>query len=597
MRADSVGRDPTDLRPAWEPDAENIPRRIDAVKQCESLPPSVFPMQESCDAQFKAGTGIQKLNRSPRTGPSYNQPDRPHHQGGIGLAPIRHCCSLWQFGIMNVRPSLPLSEAINPRTAIPPVSRESATMIRIGLYSEDRTLYPLLSSALGKEFQVLLESDENGMVELLSGDLCDVMILDLHSNHGSLQERIGCSRRLIAFQVPSLIMADDGLRSTAFEMVRMGAFGYCRRPPSIRDLKTMLSRAFENSLLKHQLQSVQQRLEIPVSCDGMIGSSSPMQRVYQLVNRVADLNASVLVTGESGTGKELVARAIHNIGSRRNRPFVAVSCGAIPETLIEAELFGHEKGAFTGTVGAREGYFEQAADGTLFLDEIGDLSLFTQVKLLRVLQQMEFSRLGSNRLIPLRARLIFATHQDLGKLVAEGKFRQDLYYRINVMRIDSPSLQDRAEDIPRLATHFLRHYSQMFQKPMENIAPDALAMLQSYPWPGNVRELENVIQRAIILSTGDSIRVEDLPLNAQEESGADLGDVVDIGEYQPSGSFERQLRDYKIKLAVNAVRDHNGNKTMAARSLAISRAYLHRLLRLAEVDPQFDQDLREQVSA
>jgi DNA-binding NtrC family response regulator len=470
-------------------------------------------------------------------------------------------------------------------------------MIRIGLYSEDRTLYPLLSSALGKDFRVLLATGEDGMVDLLSKDGCDVMILDLHTIQSSLQERIGCSRRLIAFQIPSLIMADDALRSTAFELVRMGAFGYCRRPPSIRDLKTMLSRAFENSLLKHQLQSVQQQLEIPVSCDAMIGSSSPMQRVYQLVNRVANLNASVLVTGESGTGKELIARAIHNIGSRGDRPFVAVSCGAIPETLIEAELFGHEKGAFTGTVGAREGYFEQAADGTLFLDEIGDLSLFTQVKLLRVLQQMEFSRLGSNRLIPLRARLIFATHQDLGKLVAEGKFRQDLYYRINVMRIESPTLQERAEDIPRLASHFLRHYSQVFQKPMENFAPDALAMLQSYPWPGNVRELENVIQRAIILATGDTVRAEDLPLNTQEENGADLGDVVDIGEYQPSGSFERQLRDYKIKLAVNAVRDHNGNKTLAARSLAISRAYLHRLLRLAETDPQFEQDLREQVIA
>jgi DNA-binding NtrC family response regulator len=470
-------------------------------------------------------------------------------------------------------------------------------MIRIGLYSEDRTLYPLLSSALGKDFQVLLANGEDGMVNLLSRDGCDVMILDLHTIQTSLQERIGSSRRLIAFQIPSLIMADDALRSTAFELVRMGAFGYCRRPPSIRDLKTMLSRAFENSLLKHQLQSVQQQLEIPVSCDAMIGSSSPMQRVYQLVHRVSSLNASVLVTGESGTGKELIARAIHNLGSRANRPFVAVSCGAIPETLIEAELFGHEKGAFTGTVGAREGYFEQAADGTLFLDEIGDLSLFTQVKLLRVLQQMEFSRLGSNRLIPLRARLIFATHQDLGKLVTAGKFRQDLYYRINVMRIESPSLQERAEDIPRLANHFLRHYSQLFQKPMETIAPDALAMLQSYPWPGNVRELENVIQRAIILAAGDAIRAEDLPLNSQEENGADLGDVVDIGEYQPSGSFERQLRDYKIKLAVNAVRDHNGNKTLAARSLAISRAYLHRLLRLAETDPQFEQDLREQVLA
>ena len=311
-------------------------------------------------------------------------------------------------------------------------------------------------------------------------------------------------------------MADDSLRSTAFELVRSGAFGYCRRPPSIRDLKTMLSRACETSALKQQLYNVQQRIEEPGSCDRIIGSSPGMQRVYQLVRSVTNLNASVLVTGESGTGKELIARAIHNLGTRANKPFVAVSCGAIPETLIEAELFGHEKGAFTGTVGAREGYFEQAADGTLFLDEIGDLSLFTQVKLLRVLQQMEFSRLGSSKLIPLRARLIFATHQDLAKLVAEGKFRQDLYYRINVMRIESPPLQERPEDIPLIARHFMRHYAGVFQKPMEGIEPEALEMLQGYPWPGNVRELENVMQRAIILAPGRTVRAEDLSLKSQE---------------------------------------------------------------------------------
>jgi len=286
-------------------------------------------------------------------------------------------------------------------------------MIKIGLYSQDRTLHPLLSSALGKEFQILLQSDQQEMSDLVSAGGCDVMIVDLNSNHESLQERVGFSRVLLASQIPVVVMADDGLRSTAFELVRTGAFGYCRRPPSVRDLKTMLSRAYENSLLKRQLETVQQRVETPGTCDRLIGSGRHMQRVYQMVHRVTNLNAAVLVTGESGTGKELIARAIHNMGSRAKRPFVAVSCGAIPETLIEAELFGHEKGAFTGTVGAREGYFEQAGDGTLFLDEIGDLSLFTQVKLLRVLQQMEFNRLGSNKLIPLRARLIFATHRDL----------------------------------------------------------------------------------------------------------------------------------------------------------------------------------------
>jgi DNA-binding NtrC family response regulator len=470
-------------------------------------------------------------------------------------------------------------------------------MIKVGLYSEDRTLHPLLSSALGKEFQIALKSDQQEMSDMVSAGECDVMVLDLNSNHESLQERINFSRSLIASNLPSIVMADDGLRSTAFELVRTGAFGYCRRPPSIRDLKTMLSRAYENSLLKRQLETVQQRMEDPGTCDRLIGSGRHMQRVYQMVHRVTNLNAAVLVTGESGTGKELIARAVHNMGARAKRPFVAVSCGAIPETLIEAELFGHEKGAFTGTVGAREGYFEQAGDGTLFLDEIGDLSLFTQVKLLRVLQQMEFSRLGSNKLIPLRARLIFATHRDLSQLVAEGKFRQDLFYRINVMRIESPALQEHPEDIPQIAEHFLRHYSQMFQKPMNSIEPDALNMLQTYPWPGNVRELENVMQRAIILSPGMTVRAEDLALSLPEEEVDENEDVVNIGDYHPAGSFERQLRDYKVKLAVTAVRENNGNKTLAARSLSISRAYLHRLIRLAEPDQMFDHDLRETVNA
>ncbi len=364
------------------------------------------------------------------------------------------------------------------------------------------------------------------MAALVASSGCDVMILDLYSSQDSLQTRLQWARLLIDSSVPAILMADDSLRSTAFEMVRSGAFGYCRRPPSIRDLKTLLNRACETSALKQQLLSVRNRIEEPGNCDRIIGSSPTMQRVYQLVRSVTNLNAAVLITGESGTGKELVARAIHNLGTRANKPFVAVSCGAIPETLIEAELFGHEKGAFTGTVGSREGYFEQAADGTLFLDEIGDLSLFTQVKLLRVLQQMEFSRLGSNKLVPLRARLIFATHQDLGKLVAEGKFRQDLFYRINVMCIDSPPLQERSEDIPLIAGHFLRHYANVFQKPVDAIEPAAMEMLQNYAWPGNVRELENVMQRAIILAPGHVVRAEDLNLKTQEPDVVTYGTPV-----------------------------------------------------------------------
>ncbi|MFC5863787.1 sigma 54-interacting transcriptional regulator [Acidicapsa dinghuensis] len=458
-------------------------------------------------------------------------------------------------------------------------------MIRIGLFSEDRTMQPILASALGRDFQLVFAAEEALMIERIEADECDVVLVDLNSNAISAGKRIEAARRLVSQPVPLVAMVDDGLRPTGADLVRQGAFGYCRRPPSIRDLKMMLRRAHENSSLKRQLQNVQQRFDEKSHCDGMIGSSTQMQKVYELVNCVADLNASVLVTGESGTGKELIARAIHNLGSRSSKPFVAVSCGAIPETLIESELFGHEKGAFTGSVGTREGFFEQAGDGTLFLDEIGELSLYTQVKLLRVLQQREFTRLGSSRLIPLRARLVFATHRDLGEMVAQGKFRQDLFYRINVMRIDAPPLQDRAEDIPQIATHLLDRYAEAYDKPVRGFRPEALAALQNYSWPGNVRELENIIQRAIIVCRGESIGLEDLPHNIREESN-----VVDIGDFHPAGSFERQLRDYKIKLAENAIRENHGNKTLAARSLCISRAYLHRLIRLADTEPIFEDE-------
>jgi DNA-binding NtrC family response regulator len=460
-------------------------------------------------------------------------------------------------------------------------------MVRIGLFSEDAKLRQVLSSALGKEFQVFLESTEDGINHILAAGGYDVMILDLDSNHTSLQQRIASCRRLVASRVSSVVMADDVLRATAAELVRLGAHSYCRKPPSVRDLKAMLHRAHEKVTLQQKLHNAQQQLEETSTCDQMIGASPQMQQVYDLVHRVANLNASVLVTGESGTGKELIARAIHNLGSRSSQPFVAVSCGAIPETLIEAELFGHEKGAFTGTVGAREGYLEQAGEGTLMLDEIGELSPATQVKLLRVLQQREFSRLGSNKLIPLRARLIFATHADLSELVAQGKFRLDLFYRINVVKVNAPPLQERVEDIPHIAMHFLRQYSEIYQKLVEDIQPGAMALLQAYAWPGNVRELENVIQRAIIVASGETICEKDLPLNIQSES------VINIGDYQPVNSFERQLRDYKVKLAANAVRENNGNKTMAARSLNISRAYLHRLIRLADNDSFIEHDNQE----
>jgi len=459
-------------------------------------------------------------------------------------------------------------------------------MIRIGLSSEDRTLQSLLSSALGKEFDAYRVPIDAGIEQLLEPGRFDLVLLDLDAYQDSLQEAFDLSTQLIASQMPLVVMASDNLRANAYELVRQGAYNYVRRPPSIRDLKTTLLRAYESWALKREVLNAQQRREASRNGHQMIGSSPQMQRVYELINKVANISASVLVTGESGTGKELIANGIHRLGSRSDKPFVAVCCGAIPESLIEAELFGHEKGAFTGTVGSRVGYLEQAGEGTLLLDEIGELSLSTQVKLLRVLQQREFCRLGSTRLIPLKARLIFATHQNLREMVAQGTFRQDFYYRINVVGIDAPALRDHAEDIPHIALHFLRHYSELYEKPMTDIDAVATAALQSYSWPGNVRELENVIQQAIIVAPGTRLTLEDLPERIQEEST-----VVSIDDYEPSGSFERQLRSYKIKLATTALRENHGNKTLAARSLNISRAYLHRLIRVTESDPLSDADL------
>ena len=458
----------------------------------------------------------------------------------------------------------------------------SQEMYRVALFSQDSKLYSLLSSAFGGQLETLQILDHTGSApfrgDALDG-VFDCLILDLDSGHGAIERQLNFYENIVVSSpVPVVIIADDQARVTALRLVEGGAHSYCRKPPVVPELRAILQRACEYGQLKRASYTRRQELEAIHRCDSLIGSSPQMRGVFELIGRVTNLNASILITGESGTGKELVARAIHNLGRKAKRPFVAVSCGAIPETLIEAELFGHEKGAFTGTVGAREGYFEQAGDGTLFLDEIGDLSLSTQVKLLRVLQQREFCRLGSSRAISLRARLVFATNRNLEESVAEGKFRQDLYYRINVMGIECPPLVDRPEDVPLLANSFVTRYAEEYGKAIDNIQPDAMALLENYSWPGNVRELENVIQRAIIVAREDHIRIVDLPESLRTQG------LIVVAEADPSGRFERQVREYKMKLILAAIQDCNGNKTLAARSLDISRAYLHRLIRPMEPD-------------
>ena len=447
-------------------------------------------------------------------------------------------------------------------------------MIRVLCYSNDMKLRPILGPTLGPGYELTLESDKSVLKQTIADGRTDVVILDFDSSYGSLEDGFDVFDSVVKSHIPVVVMTDDARRSATLDMIQMGAYDFFRKPFSLMELRVVLGRAYERVALKRELEGAKNRLQAVSSCDRLVGSSPPAQVVYNQIRRVANLNAPVLIRGESGTGKELIARAIHNLGKRANHPFVAVACGAIPETLIESELFGHEKGAFTGTTGAREGYLEQAGEGTLLLDEIGELSLQTQVKLLRVLQQREFCRLGSCKLIPLRARVLAATHRGLEQMVEAGTFRVDLMFRLNVLTIEAPPLRERTEDIPVLARHFLLEAAAAFDEPVREISPAAMDQLLAYRWTGNVRELENAMQFALMHVQGETIASEDLPPAVQQAVPRPTG------EPEEPLSFEDQLREYKIELAMKALTDSNGNKTVAARSLQISRAYLHRLIRV-----------------
>jgi DNA-binding NtrC family response regulator len=440
-------------------------------------------------------------------------------------------------------------------------------MVRLLLYSAD----PELASVLKTDFAVHPEPEPRRLQS--TGEQHDVLVLDFDANGLSPKEQLALLDRLGDSAIPVIVLTDDLRPSVTAEFLLRGAFDCIRKPLSILELKVVIRRAYERRLMKTELAGVRQSA---CRCDQLIGSGPGAQALYDLIRRVADLTAFVLITGESGTGKELVARAIHNLSCRADQPFVAVSCGAIPESLIESELFGHEKGAFTGSTGARAGYMEQAGEGTLFLDEIGELSLNTQVKLLRVLQQREFSRLGSNRLIPLRARVVFATHRNLPLMVEEGAFRRDLFFRVNVVTVNVPPLRDRTDDLVTLARHFLERYAEEYGKPVREIRPHALQALLDYDWPGNIRELENVIQRAVILADGDSIQRVHLPEHLRHIGGEETPPAE-----SDHGAFDELLRQFKLSLAIRAVNDCNGNKSLAAKKLGVSRAYLHRLIRLS----------------
>jgi DNA-binding NtrC family response regulator len=312
-------------------------------------------------------------------------------------------------------------------------------------------------------------------------------------------------------QTAVLLITGYGTVESAIEAVRAGAFDFLTKPLIDQELEMAIERALGQRRVLEENEQLKQQLDQRFGLDNVLGHDHRMQRVFDVIESVADTRATVLVTGESGTGKSMIARALHRRSSRRDKPFVEVACGALPENLLESELFGHVAGAFTGATADKIGKFRQADSGTIFLDEIGTASPGMQVKLLRVLQELEFEPVGGTKTFHVDVRVILATNEDLAKLVAEGRFRQDLYYRVNVINVELPPLRDRLSDIPVLAKHFLKEVCQETGKKVRGFTDEALGAFQRYRWPGNVRELENVVERAVLLGKGDQVRVEDLP--------------------------------------------------------------------------------------
>ena len=382
-------------------------------------------------------------------------------------------------------------------------------------------------------------------------------------------------------EIIAIVITGYGTVKDAVEAIKRGAADFITKPFQFDALLHVLRSALEQRRLKSENAYLRSQLEDRYRIDGLVGRSRIMRELFQLLETVAATSSTVLITGETGTGKELAARAIHHNSPRRANRFVALNCSAIPETLLEAELFGHVRGAFTGAVGARQGRLEQAHKGTLFLDEVGTMSPALQAKLLRVLQEREFERVGDSHTVKIDVRVIAATHSDLAKMVADGAFREDLYYRLNVIPVKLPPLRERREDIPILVQHFLQKLSAESGRTPVTISQDALRRLMAYHWPGNIRQLENAIERALAFSQGRSqIDVQDLTNDIQEEAGAT--DASEVWFPDDGLDFARYIETIELALIRRSLERTQGNKRQAAKLLNLKRTTLIEKLKRLE---------------
>jgi DNA-binding NtrC family response regulator len=369
-----------------------------------------------------------------------------------------------------------------------------------------------------------------------------------------------------------ILLTGYGTVESAVEAIRAGAFDFLTKPLIDQELEMAIQRAFSQREVIEENKNLKAQLDLRFGMENIVGHDHRMLKIFDMIDSIADTKATVLITGESGTGKSLVARAIHRRSSRRNKPFVEIACGALPETLLESELFGHVAGAFTGATGDKIGKFMQADGGTIFLDEISTASSGMQVKLLRVLQEFEFEQVGGTKTFHVDARVILATNEDLSQAVAAGRFRQDLYYRVNVINIELPSLRDRIADIPLLAKHFLEQISQESGKKIHGFTEEALVALQRHRWPGNVRELQNVVERAVLLGKHDKVGVEDLPLA--------LAAAAPITAAPAAGrTLKQALEAPERQIIMEVLESNNWNRHATAETLGINRTTLYKKMK------------------
>jgi two-component system response regulator AtoC len=451
-------------------------------------------------------------------------------------------------------------------------------MAKVLVIDDEANLRKVLAAMLRRDgFDVTVaENGEQGLAEFHKNG-ADIVVTDLVMPKVGGMEVLGTVRASNP-DVPVIIITAHGTVDSAVDAIKAGAFDYITKPFDQSELSSVVAKAAKTN--ESARRSVRPDVKARAA---IIGDSPQIQEVYKIIDKVADTPSTVLITGESGTGKELIATALHGASSRRDKPFIKINCAAIPATLLESELFGYERGAFTGAVTSKPGRFELADEGTLFLDEIGEIPVEMQVKLLRALQEGEFERVGGIKTTRVDVRLVAATNRDLQAEIEAGRFRKDLYYRLAVVPITLPALRERRSDVPMLARHFLDKYNKRLNKKIEGIADDALALLQAYAWPGNIRELENLIERVLLFADGPLITARDLPEPVRGGAGVQAGAVsapsspameVPTGEVGLKDIVRMKAAELERDLIVKKLEETGGNVTRAARLLQISRKSL-----------------------